>query len=404
MSGTQGSGSGSGQAPGQAQGQGSPAPAPGAPAAGAPAPGAPAAPPTERLSVRDATKALGQRRREASGQSDGQSGGQTGDAAPPRRRPRSAPAALGSGSVPASDAGAATPAAKTGETGADVLTRLMEGLGGPHAARADAAKGGDAAAGAAASQPAAEGDAVTLEIGGKPQSFTRAQLLDHVLKGTDYTRKSQQLADFARQVQQAQATVAELVPILTPMLEQQIRALEGNLGAEPNWLELARTDPAQYNIKRAEWDMAERERRKLATLQAQQTQQTEAQQKTKLADGHKQLVEALPGWDDPTARGRIQAEIVKWGRANGYPDTELRGLYEPRYVVTMTKAMMFDRMLAGAKTDTPVVPVVQRGSLPPPTTEPVRVAEAHFEERPSVRNAAQLLSARRAAQRGNGRG
>ena len=245
---------------------------------------------------------------------------------------------------------------------------------------------------------------MTLEVGGKPQSFSKAQLLDHVLKATDYTRKSQQLADFAREVQQAQQTVAELVPILTPMLQQQIAQLEGNLGPEPDWITLARTDPAQYNIKRAEWDMAERERRKLATLQAQHSQQTEAQQRAKLTEGHKELVKALPGWDDPATRGRIQSEIVKWGRNNGYPDAELRALYEPRYVVTLTKAMMFDRLMAGAKTDAPVVPVVQRGSLPPPTTEPVRTAEAQFSQKPSVRNAAQLLSARRAALRPNGRG
>jgi hypothetical protein len=280
-----------------------------------------------------------------------------------------------------------------------VLAELMASMRGPEGAPA-----APSAEGVTAQPPAADaGAVVTLDIGGKPQQFTHAQLLDHVLKGSDYTRKSQQLADFAREVQQAQAAVAELSPILTPILEQQIRALEGNLGEEPNWIDLARTDPAQYNIRRAEWDMAARERNKLALLQQHQNQQTEAQRVAKLAEGHKQLVKALPGWEDPVKRGRIQGEIVKWGRENGYPDVELRGLYEARYIVTLTKAMMWDRMMAGARTDAPAIPVVQRGNLPPQTAEPVRNAESQFQERPSVRNATQLLSARRAAQRTNGR-
>jgi hypothetical protein len=400
MSGTQGGGApaaggdAGGTAPGQAPGQ-----APGGGQSQAPA--APAS--TERLSVRDATRTLGERRRDAP--APGAEGEPQG-----RRRQRTAPGALPPG-TPAAPAtpGASAPGGANGaapgadgsqrERGADVLAQLMENLRGT-----EAPGGADAGGQPGAAAPAGDAaDGVTLEVGGKQQTFTRAQLLDHVLKATDYTRKSQQLAEFAREVQQAQATVAELVPILTPMLQQQIAQLEGNLGPEPNWVELARTDPAQYNIKRAEWDMAERERRKLAMLQAQQSQQTEAQQRAKLTEGHKELVKALPGWDDPATRGRIQQEIVKWGRANGYPDGELRALYEPRYVVTLTKAMMFDRMMAGAKTDAPVVPVVQRGALPPAATEPVRNAETQFQEKPSVRNATQLLAARRAAQRGNGR-
>lgn len=67
---------------------------------------------------------------------------------------------------------------------------------------------------------------------------------------------------------------------------------------------------------------------------------------------------------------------------------------------------MFDRMLSGAKTDAPIVPVVQRGSLPPPATEPVRNAESRFAEKTTARNGADLLIARRQAERArtNGRG
>ena len=404
MSGT----AGSGGAPAASTTTSAPASAPAAqPAPGTPTtpttPGAGAgqpSPATEKLSLRQGAKALAERRK-APGEP------------PPRARPARAEAARQPpGAAPQPAAGAqpqpASQPAPRGN-GADVLENLIDNFRGAPAGDTPAAQGtpqGTPRPGAAGGDAAADTGSVALVVNGERRNYSHAELLDHVLKAHDYTQKSQQLANFAREVEQTRATVNDLLPILTPLLEQQIRALEGNLGAEPDWGHLARTDPAAYNIKRADWDMAERERKNLATLQNTRMQQSDAQVRAKLNESHNLLIRQLPGWKDPEQRGRIQQEIAKWGRANGFPESELKNILEARHIICLTKAMMFDRLMAGAKTDAPIVPVVQRGSLPPPATEPVRNAETRFAEKTTARNGADLLIARRQAerQRPNGRG
>jgi hypothetical protein len=226
-----------------------------------------------------------------------------------------------------------------------------------------------------------------------------------VQQSQDYTQKSQRLAQFATEVQQAQAVIAELAPLLIPEMERQIRAMEGSLGEEPDWEALAAADPQKYNVTRAKWDNAQRERARLQKLQTAQAAESDAQLRNRLTQGHKTLAEKLPGWSDPAMRGKIQSEMIKWGRANDFTDAELKNLYDPRQVMALCKAMMFDRMLTTTRTDAPAVPVVQRGHAPPPpTVESVRAAEASFDAKPNARNAAAFLAARRAAGRPNGAG
>jgi hypothetical protein len=358
-------------------------------------------PSTEKLSLRQGAKALADRRK-APGEP------------PPRARPARAEAARQppAGAAPQPAAEAQPQPAQRGN-GADVLESLIDNFRGTAAGDAPGAQGTPQGTqqptprpGAAGAEPDVGTGGVALVVNGERRNYSHAELLEHVLKAHDYTAKSQQLANFAREVEQTRATVNDLLPILTPLLEQQIRALEGNLGPEPDWGHLARTDPAAYNIKRADWDMAERERRNLATLQNTRMQQSDAQVRAKLNESHNLLVKQLPGWKDPEQRGRIQQEIAKWGRANGFPDSELKNILEARHIICLTKAMMFDRLMAGAKTNAPLIPVVQRGTLPPPATEPVRNAESRFAEKTTARNGADLLIARRQAERArtNGRG
>ena len=387
-----GQGTGGTAAPGQGTGA---APAPGQQPGGQ-QPGGEAQRP---LSVREAAKQLGERRRPGRQAAGQRQGADANGAAGPARTVAATNGAAGGSSIAGSSSTAGASAAPA--AGGDPLDRLMESFRPPSPA------GGASVAGGAAAAPAAGADAgadapIALTIGGQAQSFTRAQLAEHVEKGLDYTRKAQNLAKFAGEVQQAQAVIAEIAPLLIPEMEKQLRALEGSLGDEPDWVALAAADPAKYNLTRAQWDNAQRERAKLQRLQSQQQQQTDAQRQTQLTEGHKILAEKLPGWSDPQMRGRIQSEMIKWGRGNGFTDAELRNLYDPRQVLTLCKAMMLDRMLSGARTDAPVVPTVQRGSLPAPTPQDVQTNEAAFEARPSARNAAALLTARRRSARPNG--
>ena len=110
----------------------------------------------------------------------------------------------------------------------------------------------------------------------------------------------------------------------------------------------------------------------------------------------------LPGWANPQTRQQIQAGLVEWGKKNGYPPDELHAVHEPRHVITMTKAMLFDRnndRLKNGALAEPVVAPVQRGTPPPQVAAPaagVAAAQRAFEGKATIASGAKLLQARRA--------
>lgn len=238
---------------------------------------------------------------------------------------------------------------------------------------------------------------IRLTIDGRAQDFSPEQLVNQIRMAADYTKKAQALADLNRQVAERAEAIDKMLPVLVPEIERQIAALDAQLGQVIDWDTLARTDPAEYVRQDALFKRAQAERAKLADLTAMQAQETEAANARRLAEGHAQLVKALPGWDNPQTRGRLQSEMIRWGRQNGYSDQQLESVYEPRDVTTLFKAMAFDRLMNGVKTDAPPVPTVQRrGTPPPPARErPLNDAERRFSESHSMRDAVAVLNQRR---------
>lgn len=238
---------------------------------------------------------------------------------------------------------------------------------------------------------------IRLTIDGRTQDFAPEQLVNELRKAADYTRKAQQLADLNRQVTERAEAIDRMLPVLVPEIERQIAALDAQLGQVIDWDALARSDPAEYVRQDALFKKAQAERQRLADLNAIQAQESQAANDRRLAEGHAQLAKALPGWDNPQTRGKLQSEMIRWGRQVGFSDQELSGIYEPRHITTLFKAMAFDRMMSNVKTDAPPVPNVQRrGTPPPPSRErPVTDAEKRFSESHSMRDAVAVLNARR---------
>jgi len=270
-----------------------------------------------------------------------------------------------------------------------------------------APNGADPAPAANGAQPPTHGQAppgvpaelsgpVRLTIDGRALDFTPQQLTAAVRQAQDYTNKTKQLAEAHRQVAERAQAIDQMLPALVPEIERQIALLDQQLGKQPDWKRLAATDPAEYQRQDAAWKEAAAERQRLDSLMALQQQETEQARSKRLAEGHAQLAQALPGWDDAATRGKLQSEMIRWGRSQGFPDAELQSIYEPRHIVALFKAMAFDRMMHGVRSDAPMVPNVQRGRAPPQAvTAQAGDAEQRFAQMPTQRNAVQLLNARR---------
>lgn len=250
---------------------------------------------------------------------------------------------------------------------------------------------------------------VVLTIGGKSQEFTHDQLADFVSKGVDYTAKTQSLGEVSRHIQQQQATIAELLPVLVPEVERQLAILNGQNEQQPDWSSLAVNDPAEYVRQDALWKANQatraQEKARLEHIRSAAAAEEARQRSAKMQQSHLELIKTVPGWDKQATRQRIQSEMMQWGKREGFPEQELNSVIEARHVRTMLKAMMFDRMVSGASTRAPVVPTVQRGNAPAVNAPAaVRDAQRRFETRSTLNNAVKFVAAQRAAQRRNGAG
>jgi len=245
---------------------------------------------------------------------------------------------------------------------------------------------------------------IALNIGGRTQEFTHDQLTDFVSKGVDYTAKTQSLGEASRHIQQQQATIAELLPVLVPEVERQLAILNGQHEQQPDWSNLAVNDPAEYVRQDALWKANQatraQEKARLEHIRSAAAAEDARQRSTKMQQSHLELIKTVPGWNNQATRQRIQSEMMQWGKKEGFPEQELNSVIEARHVRTMLKAMMFDRMVSGASTRAPVVPTVQRGNAPAANAPvAVRDAQRRFETRSTMNNAVKFVAAQRAAQR-----
>lgn len=342
--------------------------------------------PGQSLQMGDALKLLSARRRAPPG-------GQ-GQPAPPAAN---ANGAANGAAAPHQAPAAATPAAAPAPAaeGDDPFAGMLaQARGQPAPAAQEAGQGAPPAPATAGT-----GTEFRLTIGGKEQVFTHDQLADHIGKSHDYTRKMQELSTVGTQVANAQAALNDLLPVVIPYMERLIAEGEASFGGgQPDWRKLAETDPGGYISQRAAWDAAQQERANLDRIRQVQGKEAADAFNARKQAGHAQLVKELPGWADDGKRQRMISEIMGWATKQGYPAAELANVVDARHVITLAKAMMFDRMLSGVKTGAPTIPGGQQvgsGRPPPQQSGTLAEAEAAWADRKDIRSAAKLLVARR---------
>lgn len=243
--------------------------------------------------------------------------------------------------------------------------------------------------------PASESAASAIEIEG--ERYTPAQLREAVLKSADYTKKTQEISAKERQLQAQAEALATVLPYIQPELARLQQLVQGT--AMPD-AALAESDPTRYVRELAAFNAAMAEQNRLGGLTQLQLQARERAMEQQVSAANEQLAKEFPFWADPKERAQAQQDIVQWATTKGgFSVDELRGLTSPHHLKAMMKARAYDRLVEGAKTAAPVqqMSAAVRGAPPPPApTERIQVAEQAFEQRANIRNATQLLTARRA--------
>lgn len=142
---------------------------------------------------------------------------------------------------------------------------------------------------------------IPVVIDGQERKVSLADAAKGYQLQSDYTRKSQALAEERKAMEAEIATTREA---LNRQQEQVAQLLASQSDPEPDWVKMAEEDPLGYVETKAKWDLKQAEKQRIAQ-EAQQRQMSEVmkikQRETKM------LMEKAPQFKDDT----YQASFVK---------------------------------------------------------------------------------------------
>ena len=204
----------------------------------------------------------------------------------------------------------------------------------------------------------------TVKLDGKEVSVTLDELQKGYSRTQDYTRKTQQIAEVRKQVEQeTQAVRAE-----RQQYAQLLGALQAQLQATEPQVDLDRLyheDPIEWvrqkEVMRERQEKAyaiQAEQQRLSTLS--QYEQQRAMEET-LSSQKDALLAALPTWKDPKTARAEKALVVESAKAAGFSEEDLKSVYDHRLVLLLRKAGLYDQMVSERQG---IKPVVNNGPRP----------------------------------------
>jgi len=216
----------------------------------------------------------------------------------------------------------------------------------------------------------AEESNYTIKVDGEEYEVNLEELKAGYQRQSDYTRKSQALAEGRKENEAIQSERIRLEQErqmyangLQMLKEQQSAKLQEF--KDVDWSTLKEEDPYAYMLKKDEYRDAQDKARNAAQQQQivqQQQQQQEAQSRaTFVQDQYSQLVSALPEWDNKEST--VKEDIRKFAISSGYAPEEVDQLADHRSVLILKKAMEFDKLtkkVAPKKKAIKKVPKVQK--------------------------------------------
>lgn len=249
----------------------------------------------------------------------------------------------------------------------------------------------------------------TVQLGDKTETVTLTELQKGYQRQSDYTRKAQDLAaqrdevgttrnELTSELEQyrtARENYAELVTQLSNAFDER-----GLQDPDP---ELYEQDPVTYLRLKDEV----RTRREKQTALRNEQLQLEAEKQKEIQDNLQKilkqergkLIEAVPAWSDETVHASEMAELRQYALTAGYAEAEIANAIDSRAVLTMRKAMLYDKMVGEGKTKlkSPQPRVVKGPSLGTKSraSSAVKRAREKFNNDQSIDSAVDMILAQR---------
>ena len=189
-----------------------------------------------------------------------------------------------------------------------------------------------------------------VKAAGEEREVTLDELIKSYQLGTDYTKKSQAVAEERKAVEAERQAVQE-AKAMRDQYAQRLEIIESMLN-QPQEVEnldyLKETDPIGYAVKVAEMSQREKQlaqvRAERERISQQQEYDRQQQMRQTIAAESEKLVAAIPEYADPEKGETIRKEIRSFGKQLGFSDEELANVFDSRAVLTLYKAMQYDKL------------------------------------------------------------
>ena len=189
-----------------------------------------------------------------------------------------------------------------------------------------------------------------VKAAGEEKEVTLDELVKGYQLGADYTKKTTEVAE-QRKANDAERAAIEEAKYARDTYAQRLQAIEQFITSQTPQEDLSylkENDPIGYAVKVAELSEKKEQLNAIRAEQyrigqIQQSEQAQAMQQ-RVAQEAQKLTAVLPEFSDPTKGETVRKEIRNYGKTLGFTDEELSQVYDSRHVVTLHKAMMYDKL------------------------------------------------------------
>lgn len=191
------------------------------------------------------------------------------------------------------------------------------------------------------------------------------KLKDAIIRQSDYTKKTQEVAEQRKLVehQQAQMRAAainmEFQKTITPDLHE-IAQIEAQLAQydKVNWREIAADDRTLHMLEMQRLEKLHAEKLKgVESKRAEHGQKLNEHLSKLQSEAAALLKSRIPGWGEETAKS-----VRDWALSSGFTQDEISSIHDPRHAEVLWKASQYDKARSNAK------PAVQQAKAAKPTS------------------------------------
>jgi hypothetical protein len=189
-----------------------------------------------------------------------------------------------------------------------------------------------------------------VKAAGEEKEVPLSELIKGYQLGADYTKKTTEVAE-QRKLVEAERGAIEEAKYARDTYAQRLQAIDQFLTSQMPQEDLAslkENDPIGYAVKVAE--LSEK-KEQLQAIRAEQARIAQEQQSDyaramsdRVAQEASKLAQVLPEFSDPAKGDNFRKEIRSYGKTLGFTDDELSQVYDSRHVLTLHKAMMYDKL------------------------------------------------------------